>query len=54
MFLLPLSAVKRCFLWRLGERGQDAVITVTQLEILVNKAEVPVTDLETQVCQISI
>lgn len=53
MFLLPLSAVKRCFLWGLGERGQDAVITVTQLEVSqVNKSEVPITDSGTQVRQV--
>lgn len=32
MFLLSLSAVQRCFLWRLRKSGQDAVVTVTQLE----------------------
>lgn len=39
MFFLPLSSVKRCFLWWLGESGQDAVVAVTQLKIWqINKA----------------
>lgn len=33
VLLLPLPPVKRCFLRRLGECGQDTVVTVTKLEI---------------------
>lgn len=53
MFFLPLSAVQRGFLGWLRESGKDAVVTVTQLEILqVKKAEEEaITNLETQVCQ---
>lgn len=51
VLLLPLSAVQRCFLWGFRQRGQDAVVTVTQLQ--VNKAEVSITDVEAQVCELS-
>lgn len=33
VLFLPLPSVKRGFLRRLGERGQDTVITVTELRI---------------------
>lgn len=32
VLLLPLPPIKRCFLRRLGECGQDTVVTVTKLD----------------------